>query len=425
MNLRTATTSLSPPASASPTSRCSWTLQFIGQQLHERQSFIRRVQWVLVLVYGLLLVLPALPAPLHWGTTVFLSIAASETLGGWARILFWCVWWPGVILSVLVFGQFWCGVLCPDGAVTEFASRHGRAWRIPSRLRWAGWPLVLFVVMTLLEAIVDIRGPARNTLLVLGGISLAALLVGLGYGKGKRVWCRYLCPTAGLFSLLSRCAFLHFRVDRAAWDAAPRPIKAIDCPPMLDVRRLRSNEKCSMCGRCSGHRQAVVLAWRPSGQELFRMTAEEARLLDGLVILYLLLGLTLATGQSFAPSFSAFSDVLPATIWRYGLLPVGYGLVFFLPLLGATGGRWLPALRLVYGLIPLGGISLALMAIAQGWSAVGADGFVLSAIGIKTALLGAGFFWSAHLLRGLLPTTRAWGLALVSPLLFSLLRILA
>lgn len=54
----------------------------------------------------------------------------------------------------------------------------------------------------------------KPTLLTLGGSALAAVAVGLLYGSNQRVWCRYLCPSSGVFGLLAKVAPLHFAVER-------------------------------------------------------------------------------------------------------------------------------------------------------------------------------------------------------------------
>jgi hypothetical protein len=138
-----------------------------------------------------------------------------------AQYLFWGVWWPFVILSIMFMGRVWCGVLCPEGALAEFASRHGRGGAIPKWLRWGGWPFLAFVLTTLYGQLVSVYEYPQAALLILGGSTVAAVAVGWMYGKGKRVWCRYLCPVSGVFSLLARIAPVHFRIDRAAWDAYP------------------------------------------------------------------------------------------------------------------------------------------------------------------------------------------------------------
>lgn len=61
---------------------------------------------------------------------------------GIAKFLIWCVWWPFVTLSTLGFGRLWCGVLCPEGALSAYASRLGGQRPIPEWMRWGGIPLL-------------------------------------------------------------------------------------------------------------------------------------------------------------------------------------------------------------------------------------------------------------------------------------------
>lgn len=134
-------------------------LQRVGDTLQQRQDVIRRLQWCFVAIYYFLLIVPALlPQPAS-RAELFTSLA------GIAEIVFWGIWWPGVILSMLLFGQFWCGVFCPDGALTEFASRHGRGGKIPGWVRWSGWPLAAFSLVVLYEHLVDAYSAPRAILL--------------------------------------------------------------------------------------------------------------------------------------------------------------------------------------------------------------------------------------------------------------------
>lgn len=360
-------------------------LAVCGHWLHRRQDWLRAAQWAVLALYLTLLLGPLL--------------APASPLPMLAQAVFWGLWWPGVLLSMLLLGQFWCGLLCPDGAVTECASRHGQGRKAAPWMR-AGWlPLVLFAGVTLASDALDAQRSAWGVLVSVGGVSLAALAAGLRYGRGKRLWCRHLCPMAGLFSLLARGSALHFRVDRARWDAAPKPVpKPVDCPLLLDVRRLVSNEKCNMCGRCSGHRGAVTLAWRSPGAEIATLTAAEARPWEAAGICFVLLGL--------APA-----GALAHGDWRGILaLTLAMGIASAVLLWLAAWGNRALAILLSYGLIPLGGAALFLSALgrsAQILAGQGIDSAPLLAV-LRPAILAAALVWSLILIRGIAAPLPPW-----------------
>jgi hypothetical protein len=338
-------------------------LQRLGDTLQRRQDVVRRLQWLFVGIYYVLLIVPAIlprqAAPGH----LFASLA------GIAEMIFWGIWWPAVILVTLLFGQFWCGVFCPDGALTEAISRHGRGGKIPAWVRWPGWPLLAFSVVLSYEHLVNAYGSPRAILVSVGGASLLAWICGYCFGRGKRVWCRYLCPASSIFSLLSRCAIFHFKVNREAWDAAPKPLpRAVDCPPLLDVRRLRSNEKCSMCGRCSGHRNAVQLSFRAPGSEILRMGEGEIRVFDAFAICTVLIGVCYGAihgREGWVSGLLHQSGVTGNALATLSLSLTALGLasVVALALWAAGRGRRVVACHLAYSLIPLAGGGLFLGAL--------------------------------------------------------------
>jgi polyferredoxin len=409
-------------------------IEAFGNALQRRRDRIRVLQWSIVAVYLFLLIAPAcLPESDS-------RAGAFDSLARFAEALFWGVWWPGVILSMLVFGQFWCGLLCPDGTITEFASRYGRGLKAPAWMRKPALPLLLFTFITFYEHMVDAFRSAPLTLLLIGGTSALSLYTGLIYGRGKRVWCRFVCPGAGIFSLLARCAVLHFKVDRVKWDAASSPPpSALDCPPLLDVRRLKSNEKCNMCGRCSGHRQAVALSWRAPGEELAMLEPAEARGWEAAGILFVLIGLLYGVvhwpgsfwhrhildalqrwlGEtafwqteasrwlfSYAGAPASLIGALAALLSIVGAasalgVSVGAGL-----LLAARGDKKLAA-ALAYALIPLAGIGLALGAMEYSLSILARNGidawFALPWLRLAGVLTG--LCWSLSVVLRLL---RRW-----------------
>ena len=114
-----------------------------GTWLHDHQNLIRRLQWGVVGVYAALLVVPAI-LPLPQGAE---HIWTHFTL--FAQFVFWGIWWPFVLVSMVLVGRLWCGLLCPEGALSERAAEHGRGGAIPRWLQWKGWPFVAFVLTTI------------------------------------------------------------------------------------------------------------------------------------------------------------------------------------------------------------------------------------------------------------------------------------
>jgi polyferredoxin len=286
-----------------------------------RRGIIFAIQWVVVGVYGALLILPAvLPLP-----SATAQLTGHFTLI--AQFVFWGIWWPGVILGTMVVGRFWCGMLCPEGMLTELASRYGRGRAIPRWLRWQGWPPVAFALTTVYGQLVSVYEYPQPALLILGGSTLAAVAIGWRYGRGKRVWCRYLCPVSGVFGLLARVAPLHFRVDRKAWDEwQPVHISEVmitrptptDCPTLIDIRRMRTAAQCHACGRCAGHRDAVHLSWRAPSAEILAATPASVTTAEILLLCPGLLGL--ATGAflwSMSPWFVAAKQAAAEWLVRH------------------------------------------------------------------------------------------------------------
>ncbi|MEJ5999255.1 4Fe-4S binding protein [Paucibacter soli] len=277
----------------------------LGDALARHRGRLQALQWGVVAVYALLLVLPAcLPLP-QTGQTLFNNLTLA------AQFVFWGMWWPGVILATLLFGRVWCGLLCPEGMLSELASRHGRGAAIPRWLRWRGWPVLAFVATTVYGQLISVYEYPKAALLVLGGSTVAAVAVGLLWGRGKRVWCRYLCPVSGVFALLARLSPLHYRVDRQAWDAYPQRASAVDCAPLLSVKQLNSASQCHACGRCSGHRDAVTLSARSPEAEIVHSTPREAGRSEALLLVWGLLGVAVAAFQwSASPWFVAWRQAL-------------------------------------------------------------------------------------------------------------------
>ncbi|HJV53746.1 MAG TPA: 4Fe-4S binding protein [Noviherbaspirillum sp.] len=263
----------------------------IGNAMQRHRSAIQSIQWLVVCFYLALLVIPAfMPLPPE-------DAHLYDNLRLFAQFVFWGIWWPFVMLSTMLLGRVWCGVFCPEGALTEIASRHGLGRAIPRWIRWGGWPFVAFVCTTVYGQLVSVYEYPQAALLVLGGSTLAALAVGFVYGKGKRVWCRYLCPANGVFALLARIAPLHFRVDEEAWKRSTEHAPMVDCAPLIDIRHMKSASACHACGRCSGYRGAVQLAARSPAREILNTRDKDVSRAEVMTLIFGVIGVATAAFQ--------------------------------------------------------------------------------------------------------------------------------
>jgi polyferredoxin len=290
----------------------------IGDWLLRHQRTIRNVQWGVVAIYFSLLVLPVwLPPPgrdAHLWTDAVL----------FARFVFWGIWWPFVLLATALVGRAWCGLLCPEGALSEFASRHGRARAIPRWVMWAGWPFAGFVMLTTYGQMISVYQYPEPALVLLGGSTVAAVGVGASYGRGKRVWCRFLCPVSGVFGLLAKLAPLHFRVDPAAWSTSQRSagrLPRINCAPLVPIRTMQGASLCHMCGRCSGFRGAVRLTRRSPEREIVEVAGAAPNPWETALIVFGLMGIAAGAFRwATSPTFVAVKQAVAAWLVERGTI---------------------------------------------------------------------------------------------------------
>ncbi|PLC55163.1 hypothetical protein CR155_02830 [Pollutimonas nitritireducens] len=230
--------------------------------LRDHARRLRGLQWIIVAAYAFLLIVPALlPLP---GRTA----SVFNNLTVFAQFAFWGIWWPFVLVSIPLMGRAWCGWFCPEGMLSEWASGSGRGRAIPKWMRWGGWPFVAFSLTTIYGQLVSVYQYPWAVLVVLGGSTAAAMLVGWMYGRNKRVWCKYLCPVNGVFNLLAKLAPWHYKVDEEAWRHPVRRTETINCAPLVPLRHMRGASDCHMCGRCSDYRGAIQLTPRSPEAEI-------------------------------------------------------------------------------------------------------------------------------------------------------------
>ena len=401
----------------------------LGEWLKSHRSLIITTQWAILLIYLVLVIVPVfLPLPQQGATLL-------NNLTLFAQFVFWGIWWPFVMLSMMFVGRVWCGWLCPEGFLSEQASRIGLGRTPPHWIRWTGWPFFAFVCTTVYGQLITVYEYPKAWLLILGGSTVVAVIVGLIWGKGTRVWCRYLCPANGIFGLLARMAPLHFVADPAGWKRykpeTARRTETVNCGPMLNLRRANSNVRCHMCARCSGHRNAITLAGRTPGSEILALTGRDTNPWEVRLLLFGLIGVAngalqwtaspwlvkakiaaaewLLAHEIYAPLsddipwwvLTHYAEVNDVFTWLDGAIILGY--------IGATSivvGGWMwvwlrvaaallrargDHLRLAHGLVPLAGIGVFLGLSALSVTILAGDGVRIPGLPwMRGTLLGIG-----------------------------------
>lgn len=258
------------------------SLSRIEKILRHHRKAVSLIQWLVVLLYFSLLLLPALSGN-------FIDERVYDSISDFSRLIFWGTGWPLIVLSMMVCGRIWCGLFCPDGTLTEFISRHGQKRSIPRWIRWKGWPCTVLTGTVLYGQLIAVYDNFPATLVLLGIPTCLALLTGFLYGNGKRIWCMYLCPGNGIFGLLARLSPIYYKVDREKWEQYSGQQERLDCPTLINVRQMQGMSGCHACGRCLGHRNAVELGFRSPSSEI--VTTPENRI-SGSELFLLLWGVT-------------------------------------------------------------------------------------------------------------------------------------
>lgn len=278
------------------------------------------VHMVVLLLMAVLLVGPAfLPLP-DEGATIF------DDFSLFASFVVWGVWFPLLFLSVILSGRLWCGVFCPQGAASEYASKKGLAFAPPRWMRKDWIAILSFIVITIFGQVVGVRDYPLATLEVLGGTTLVAVLIGYIYGGGRRVWCRYLCPMGPLLGVLSRFGAVSF--ERPAGTG-----KGYPCPTFVNTAAKTSSANCIECFRCvnPGEKGSLRVELRRPGREVEEIERREPSLWET-IFLFSATGLALgAFYWQISPLYIRLKHTIGDFFMNMGLLHV----------VGSPGPRWL------------------------------------------------------------------------------------
>ncbi|MDS3859495.1 sigma 54-interacting transcriptional regulator [Thermosynechococcaceae cyanobacterium BACA0444] len=329
---------------------------------------------------------PAWPNWLNYGITtwVFAAVVAILFCGpqtrdqNFALNLFWCWWWPLILIGFPFVGRLWCAV-CPFmiyGELTQKLSlwlfpRTLEKWPRQTAEKYGAWFLfALFALIFLWEELWDLPNTAYLSswllLLITGGAVIGSLRF------ERRFWCRYLCPIGGMNGLFAKLSMTELRAQQGTCGAEcstyqcykggpalGEGLETNGCPLYSHPAQLVDNRDCVLCMTClqaCPHR-SVALNLRPPGIELW--TTHTPRPAE-IALLLLLLGGIFLHHLPDLEYLSGFNWHLE-NFWFHGLASVAVlGIAALIPIL-AYGVTWLfsgnikprPWLELAYGYLPL------------------------------------------------------------------------
>ena len=264
--------------------------------------------WRRRLVLAATLVTTGVVLNLQYSTHQVVSLAGLNVVGvGLTGPFFLLVVVPVV---VVLFGNVYCGYVCPFGALQELAGEFvpapwrrldARFWRYARALKY----LILFVLVVLsavarhvdvtqADPLVTVFSTAREGPVVV----LVAACIGLSL-VFPRFWCRNLCPAGAFLSLFNELRFWRFTVARrrlGRCDLGVRTATDLDCLYC---------DRCNFAGERPGHRPRV-------GAERLRHAVFAIAVV---AVAAAFLALTVSNGDTETPAAAQVSSqrVLPET----------------------------------------------------------------------------------------------------------------
>ena len=201
-----------------------------------------------------------------WGLGLDLDAAQLKTFRktNLTTLAVWGLWWPCMVLLVLLAGRAWCTV-CPMELVARVSHRLSRSvWpglRMPGWAR-AAWPaLGLYLLLQVLVATASIHRVPHLTSLMLLALPLLAALAG-ALLRHPRGFCVALCPAGPLLSVYGRLGLLQLDrrsdatcsacpgrecVAAATWDRLDRRA----CPSLIRPFARTPGDGCVLCFQCA------------------------------------------------------------------------------------------------------------------------------------------------------------------------------
>ncbi|HRW36000.1 MAG TPA: 4Fe-4S binding protein [Thermotogota bacterium] len=159
------------------------------------------------------------------------------------------------LISTAIFGRFYCGYVCPFGALSELL--HVKKLRISVNKRWdkilkyLKYIILIILILRIFlgsEAVSDLT--PFKALFSFGGTWLNWTLTGFFIGLSVffyRPFCKYLCPYGALMALINRFSLFKIKSDESCVNCT---LCVKKCPMNAMEDNIKTNSECIFCGEC-------------------------------------------------------------------------------------------------------------------------------------------------------------------------------
>ncbi len=279
---------------------------FFGAGLGSERSQIDLLRWARLeqlLLRGRLLTGARILVALVFAAIVAACISAPTTRAGqFANAMAWGLWWPSLVVMLVLLGRVWCAV-CPLSSGAQALQRvSGRQFAPSDRLKALGPALALvgFATIIWIEHATGMAEHPRSTAILL--LSLAAIAGALGWLFQRHTWCRYLCPLGAMGAVFSTASALRVQARREVCQGSctgnecyKGSDKVSGCPMFNHALFLNSGQHCKLCLEClraCPSRSAWLVVQSPLRDlwqsDLFSMEIAPLTVVVGLMALFLL-----------------------------------------------------------------------------------------------------------------------------------------
>lgn len=222
---------------------------------------------------------PLFPGALSWLSVPGLLLVTAVAFWGPPRdnlgnLLVWGLWWPWLLLSVVLGARSWCSY-CPLEALGGLAARWRRPQSPPRWLQRSGPWLAMtgFLAILITELAADMLAIPRHTGWLLLALLAATVLVDQLFGA--RSWCKFLCPLGRMISQFSKLSLVELHSNNNVCTSQCQVddcIKVKQCPMGLHPTAVNTSDHCIFCGSCVRNcpHHAIRLDLRPPLQGLLQ-----------------------------------------------------------------------------------------------------------------------------------------------------------